>query len=117
MLDVTSRPGHCTDCTTTKHSDHNIRMTLWLRVVRVEANQRPHVDRVADGEAGGAGLDGERPVIQLIVTQADARLQQPGPHLLCGLDLVGHLLEHPHLPDDMRDLRNQGSVNIIRTVL
>ena len=106
MLDVTSRPGHCT---TTRHLiDHNIRMTLWLRGVRVEADQRPDVDRVADREAGGAGLDGEGPVIQLIVTKADAGVQQPGPHLLCGLDLVGHLLEHPHLADDMRDLRNQG---------
>ena len=57
-------------------------MLCILGVVRVEANQRPHVDRVADGEAGGARLDGQGPVIQLIVTKADAGVQQPDPHLL-----------------------------------
>ena len=76
----------------------------WLSVVRVEANERPHVHRVTDREPGGPGLDGQGPVIQLIITKPDAGVQQPPPHLLRGLDLVGHLLKHPHLSDDVSNL-------------
>ena len=73
--------------------------------MRVETYEWTHVDWVTDRETRGPGLNGQGSVIQLIITKPDAGIQKPSSNLLRGLNLVWHLLKHPHLSDDVSNLR------------
>ena len=61
---------------------------------------------VGDGEAGGARLDHEGPLVQLVIRQQPAGVQQVVRRLLDRVDLVRGLLELPHLADNVGNLGN-----------
>ena len=72
---------------------------------------------VGDGEAGGARLDHEGPLVQLVIRQQPARVQQVVRRLLDRVDLVRGLLELPHLADNVGNLgitkNNQALVLVV----